>query len=123
MISIVESHLGDIQGKFREVERREDGIRWIHLLYPLSVISSVNREDDGRQWLHVSFAHRKRLPDYDEITMVKRLFIGEGKYAVMVFPPKDIHVNINPNCLHLWHCLDGHPLPEFSRVVGGYRTI
>jgi hypothetical protein len=122
-ISIVKSHVGNIEGIFRQCEVREDGIKWIHILYPLSVISSVTIEEDGKKWLHVSFAHPKRMPDYNEITMVKERFIGEDKYAMMVFPKKDFHVNIHPYCLHLWHCIDGHPLPEFSGIVSNSRTL
>lgn len=122
-LQIVESHVGYIQGIFREIERREDGLRWMHILYPLSVISSAAIEEDGKVWLHVSFAHAKRMPDYEEITMVKERFIGKDKYALMVFPPKDKHVNIHPYCLHLWHCVDGHPLPEFSGMLLNGRTL
>ena len=36
----------------------------------------------------------------------------------MVFPERKFHVNIHPFCLHLWCCLDGDGLPEFSHGLG-----
>jgi hypothetical protein len=31
--------------------------------------------------------------------------------------------NLHPRCLHLFACMDGDPIPEFSGVIGGVRTI
>jgi hypothetical protein len=88
------------------------------------VIVSWARRDDGKRWVHVSVSHPSRIPSYEELAEVKRRFIGSDRYAVMVFPEESKHVNIHPRCLHLWHCVDGHPLPEFSgELVGGGRTI
>jgi hypothetical protein len=94
------------------------------MIFKLTVISSVCYEKDGKLWLHVSLAHHKRMPSYDEIKLVKEHFIGKDKYAMLVFPPEDKFVNLHPFCLHLWHCIDGHPLPEFSALLpSGARTI
>jgi hypothetical protein len=123
-MDLVMQHVTDVDGVFRVTETRLDGKLWQHLLYPLTVISSVSQESDGKRWLHVSFAHQKRMPNYEEITSVKARFIGKDKYAMMVFPPEDKYVNLHQYCLHLWHCLDGHPLPEFSGYdLKGRRTI
>lgn len=123
-LQIVESHTGDLKGIFVETARRLDGLRWQHYLYPLTVISSVCIEDDLKPWLHVSLAHQKRMPNYEEIKMVKEMFIGRDRYAVMVFPPADKFVNIHKTCLHLWHCLEEWPLPEFSGFLkGGTRSV
>jgi hypothetical protein len=43
------------------------------------------------------------------------MFIGDGRKAIQVFAPVAEHVNIHEFCLHLWHCLDGDPLPDFTR--------
>lgn len=93
-----------------------DGGHW-RSVGGLSVITSVARELDGRLWLHVSASRPSRLPSYADMVEVKELFIGSDAYAVSVLPPRAMHVNIHPHCLHLFHCLDGHPLPEFS--LGG----
>jgi len=31
-----------------------------------------------------------------------------------VVPPRSQYVNINPTVLHLWVCLDGDVLPDFT---------
>jgi hypothetical protein len=122
-LKLVQSHIGDIHGIFRLVETRLDGIRFIHLSMPLSVISSIENPSDNKLWLHVSLAHKKRIPTHDEVVLVKNLFIGENNYAISVLPPRELHVNLNPYCLHLYHCLEGHPLPEFSGILNGVRSI
>lgn len=87
----------------------------------MSVIVSWHKEDDGRHWLHVSCARKNRLPSWDDVADVKRMFVGDGRYAYQVIPPKSKHVNIHPNCLHLWAPLEGaQPLPDFTH---GGNTI
>jgi hypothetical protein len=85
-----------------------------------TVILSGATEDDGKRWLHVSTAHPTRRPTMDEIQDVKDLFIGRERYAIHVFPARSAHVNLHQNCYHLWSCMDGHPLPDFTR---GGRTL
>lgn len=71
---------------------------------------------DNKLWLHVSLSRAGRIPDYKDITIVKKHFIGEYRKAIMVFPDKDHHVNIMPYCLHLFCAINGDDgLPEFSR--------
>lgn len=81
------------------------------------VIVSARRESDGRRWLHVSTSFPNRVPTYRELCWVKQHFIGDHHHAVQCFVPKSEHVNIHPYTLHLWHCIDGRPLPDF-RVLG-----
>ena len=50
-----------------------------------------------------------------DLKEVKRVFVGEDKKAIMVFPPESEHVNIHPNCLHLYAPLGEDPLPDFSK--------
>jgi hypothetical protein len=84
------------------------------------IISYSNGYGDGKWWYHVSVSHRKRIITYDELTYVKRHWVGDDHKAIMVLPEKSKHVNIHPNCLHLFCCLDGDPLPDFT---GGMDTI
>lgn len=84
----------------------------------LVVIVSGQTELDGRVWLHVSCSRRDRVPTWSELRMVKDLFIGRQNLAIQVLPPESRHVNIHPFCLHLWHCLDGDHLPDFTRGTG-----
>jgi hypothetical protein len=107
--------------KWHYVNRGANGATYAHKTDRISVIESIAIEQDGKRWQHVSLARPDRLPDYDDLTFVKRHWIGEDKYAYQVFPPKAKHVNIHPNCLHLFSCLDGDAvLPDFTR---GGNTI
>lgn len=79
----------------------------------LLIIASVGEFDDGKEWLHVSLGRKSRIPSYDDLTRVKRDFIGDDRKAIMVLPEKENHVNLAENCLHLFYSKD-NPLPEFS---------
>lgn len=98
---------------WRMVEARADGVKY-QRRDGLSVIISGGSEQDGRRWLHVSCATPTRLPSWAQVTQVKEMFIGAEKKAIQVLPPKSEYVNIHPYCLHLWHCVDGDPLPDFT---------
>jgi hypothetical protein len=84
----------------------------------LTVIMSVGNHLDGKRWLHVSLARRDRIPYYTDMVEVKELFIGPEKKAIQIFPPRSEHVNINEHVLHLWHCIDDDPLPDFTQGSG-----
>jgi len=90
------------------------GVFWWNQKRKLRVAASVAMERDDKLWLHVSCSNPKRMPTYDEMALVKKIFVGDDKYAISVIPPKDKHVNTHIFCLHWWSCIDGHPLPEFS---------
>lgn len=96
------------------IHRREDGAAYGR---PdgLRVIASLAKELDGKTWLHVSCSRKARLPSYQDMCEVKRIFIGEEREAYQVFAPKSKHVNIMPFCLHLWCRLDGPALPDFTQ--------
>lgn len=83
----------------------------------LFIIASAGEYDDGKEWLHVSVSRKSRVPSYDELTRIKRDFIGEDKKAVLVLPEKENHVNIHDYCLHLFYSAS-NPLPEFSAGLG-----
>lgn len=88
--------------------------KWYGLSNGLRVCVSAMREGDGRRWLHVSMSHVDRLPTWQEVKDVKDVVIGAEKTALQVLPPKSRYVNIHPYALHLWHCLDGDVVPDFS---------
>jgi hypothetical protein len=120
----VQSYLPDpAPSGWRIRERGLDGCAYAsrsHLL----VILSGNREADGRRWLHLSCSYADRLPTWADMRRVKDLFLGSDTYAAIVFPPRSTFVNIHPFCLHLFACVDGWPLPEFSGFLpSGGRAI
>lgn len=98
-----------------------DRVRWPggkgfrHVGHGLLVLISVSVEEDGLRWMHLSFSHRNRTPTYENMALVKETFVGEHRKAIMVLPGKHEHVNVHPYCLHLWHCVDGDYLPNFTR--------
>lgn len=83
----------------------------------LFIIASTGEYDDGKEWLHISVSRKSRLPTYEEITRIKRDFIGDDKKAISVLPEKKYHVNIHEYCLHLFYSAE-NPLPEFSSGKG-----
>ncbi len=81
-------------------------------------------EHEGKVWRHlsVSVARPPRVPTWDELGQMKRLFLGDEK-AVMVFPSKAQYVNDHPNVLHLFSGPD--ELPDFRSeyTVNGRPSI
>ena len=87
----------------------------------LQVIASAAQESDGYEWIHVSATQRFgknkfALPSWDDLKEIKNAFIGEQRYAYIVFPDSQHYVNIHPHVLHLWARADGaNVLPDFTR--------
>ena len=83
----------------------------------LNVIDSVCIESDGKLWRHISATRRdgKALPGYDDMVWLKEKFIGSTGWAIQYFPPANEHISDHQSCLHLWHCLEGNPLPDFRK--------
>lgn len=102
---------------WRKIEQRGDGAAYRHDK-GLAVIVSADIEEDGKRWLRVSFSRAHRIPDYNDVRQVKHWFVGPGRTAYQVHPDAEHHVNPHPNTLHLWCCLDGDPLPDFTRGTG-----
>jgi hypothetical protein len=81
----------------------------------LRVLLSAARYGDGKGWLHVSVSRKNReVPSWAQMCEVKDLFIGVERTAVQVHPPRSKYVNMHPGCLHLWCCLDGEVVPDFT---------
>lgn len=100
---------------YHKTEEAIDGMAFYNDFNRIAVIVSVDKEDDNKNWLHVSFSKSNKVPSYNDLMEIKNIFIGEDKKAIQIFPEKKYHVNIMPYCLHLFHCLDGDSLPEFSK--------
>jgi len=101
---------------WRQSGRKLDGASYMCDNRRLSVIVSASVELDEKKWLHVSCAHPHKLPSWETIKMVKDIFIGRKRQAIQVLPAEEKYININPNCLHLFSCLDdADPVPDFTR--------
>jgi hypothetical protein len=104
---------------WRLVEDRIDGSAFVNKSLGLFVIRSISDELDGANWIHVSVSRASRVPSYDDLKLVKKLFIGDDKHAYQCFVPSAEHINIHDYVLHLWARNDGKPvLPDFSRGTG-----
>lgn len=73
---------------------------------------------DGKLWGHVSCSRADRIPSYEDVATVKRLFVGRRRKAIQVFPSEDEHVNFHPHCLHLWWTPEDDGLPDFTMGMG-----
>jgi hypothetical protein len=73
---------------------------------------------DGSLWIHISLSRGHEMPDYADLTHVKRTFLGPHRKAIMVLPAEREHYNLHPYCLHLYSPIDSDPLPDF-RTEGG----
>lgn len=110
-----------------ETQRGLDGA-WYAWSKGLVVGVSAAREMDGKRWVHISVSRRKRgvggnrpksvMPSYEDLRLVKRIFVGARNKAIEIHAADREHVNFHPHVRHLWSCLDGDPLPDFTRGLG-----
>lgn len=100
---------------WRIADRRIDGCAYRNEMTGLAVIISAAKELDGRRWLHLSVSRSNRLPTWDDLKLVKDVFMGRERKVIQVLLPASEYVNIHPFVLHLWACMDGDPLPDFTR--------
>lgn len=71
---------------------------------------------EGHVWIHASTSHPHRLPTYEELCALKEVVFGPHGVCAQVFEATENHVNIHPNCLHLWgpRMASVWPLPRFT---------
>ena len=109
-----------INAQLEGVQPGRDGYsaRYQHLV----IIYSEGIELDGRRWLHVSCSRKDRtIPTYDDLVTLKTLTLGTDTEAYQVFPPAHRHIDIAGRgdrpiqVLHLWSCMTGPVLPDFTR--------
>lgn len=105
-----------LPASWRAVQEAMDGRAYVNA-WGMSVIVAFSRELDGRRWAHFSIAHVKRLPTWDELKDAKFIFLGDLK-AIQILPSQKEYINIYSHVLHLFACLDGDPLPDFTRGSG-----
>ena len=85
---------------------------WMNKSQGLRVLRSLSRTENEEWWFHVSVSRQSRMPDWNDISLVKRVFLGAETEAYQVMAKESEHVNIHPFCLHLWS-----PLNEKRRVA------
>ena len=57
---------------------------------------------NGLGWDHVSISRKDRVPNWEEMEFIKRLFFKDDEVAMQLHVPPADHINCHPNCLHLW---------------------
>lgn len=94
-----------------------DGWRFIHSRHKASVIvshSPADHNDDGTQYVHASVGRPDKMPTYKDLTVLHATAFGD-QWAYQMFAPREHHVNIHHNVLHLWGRADGRPMmPNFG---------
>ena len=72
----------------------------------------------GCWWDHVSVSFSNRMPTWDEMAEVKRMFFKPDEACFQLHPPEDEYVSFHNYCLHIWRPQrDDIPLPP-SWMVG-----
>jgi len=116
-----------VEAAWRCLAREDDGAAWEYPAAGLRVIESVGEywprvAAPGKRrehWQHVSVSRAGRLPDYEDMKLVRRIFVGDDRECYAVYPPESRWVNDHPFVLHLWCSLDSPDgvLPDFR--IGG----
>lgn len=68
----------------------------------LRVIHSLDTLVDGSRWDHLSVSRVGLLPSWDDLVMVKEVFIGCEREAMQLFPKRSEYINLCEFCLHIW---------------------
>lgn len=56
----------------------------------------------GGEWDHVSASHPRRIPNWIEMSHIKRMFFMPDEAVMQLHPAESDYVNNHPRCLHLW---------------------
>ncbi len=91
---------------------------WLHPIMGLQVLRSIATMEDGSQWIHVSVARRSKMPNWEDLSKVKKDFIGDDLEAYQVMAKASDHVNVHQFCLHLWA-----PLEEKNKLAANLQRI
>lgn len=59
----------------------------------------------GDDWEHVSVSLANRIPTWDEMQFIKRMFWPDEACVMQLHPPQSDYINVCNNCLHLWRPL------------------
>ena len=70
-------------------------------------VRDLNPEEPSRYtglepWDHVSVSREKRVPNWHEMSRIHRMFFKDNEIAMQLHVPSPDHINVHPNCLHLW---------------------
>lgn len=103
-------------------DRYDIPLAFFHGLDDLKMAVNAFRWDQAL-WIHASISHPTRLPSYEELCHLKADVFGDDGIAAQMFPTKALHVNIHPNCLHLWGPRYAKDWPKQMPLFGQEGTI
>jgi hypothetical protein len=105
---------GDPYGAF-EIPHKETGV----VLHCIANSGEIAQKvmGDNHAWDHVSVSTTRKIPNWLQMTYIKSLFWEDTETVMQLHVPISNHVNIHPNCLHLWRpLLLDIPLPPVNLV-------
>ncbi len=73
---------------------------------------------DGMGWEHVSVSAHKRCPTWKEMDFVKREFWRDGETVMQLHVPREDHIDMCKNCLHLWRPIKSE-IPRPPKILVG----
>ena len=56
----------------------------------------------GCWWDHVSVSFEKRMPTWDEMAEIKRMYFRPDEVCYQLHPAEQEYVNLHKYCLHIW---------------------
>jgi len=74
------------------------------------------------EWEHAVVTRIDKIPSWEEMCLVKKLYWGEDVTVIQFHPRKKDYWNIHPYSLHMWKHKDGHKLPDLQKVYSGDTT-
>ena len=91
-------------------------------IIPLTNIKQIRCiASDGEGWEHVSVSvsikETIRIPKWEEMSFIKRLFWDDEDCVIQFHPPQSEYVNCHPDVLHLWReCGVNYKTPNISLI-------
>ena len=73
-----------------------------HLPSPIDGQTLTIVASQGEGWDHVSVSRTNRCPNWPEMEFVRGRFFEDNETVMQLHVPKTDHINVHPNCLHLW---------------------
>lgn len=72
---------------------------------------------NGGGWEHVSISHKRKIPSWSTMCLLKDMFFEEDEVVMQIHPRKSEYINTHKNCLHLWKPIDQEiPTPPKEMV-------
>jgi hypothetical protein len=72
---------------------------------------------NGDGWEHVSVSRKSKMPSYEDMDRIKRLFWDDEDLVMQLHMPVSEHINFHPFTLHMWRPLTARiPQPPYWMV-------